>query len=77
MIDKLEATLPGFTLNLMLDRLKSPVTGGEMLELSFDHHYGLRIIPGPQWTEIQFREGNTWTRLEDSRELIRRLLEKA
>ncbi len=76
MIDRLEATLPGFTLNVLLDRVKSPVAGGEMLELSFDQHYGLRIIPGPEWTEIQFREGGAWTRLEDSRELIRRLLGK-
>ena len=76
MIDKLEASLPGFSLNIFLDRIKSPVLGNEALEIAFDQHYGLRMIPGPEWTEIQFREGNTWTRLEDTRELIRRLLEK-
>ena len=76
MIDKLEATLPGFSLNVLVDRIKGPVTGKETLEISFDQHYGLRIIAGPEWTEIQFREAGTWTSLEDTRELIRRLSEK-
>jgi hypothetical protein len=73
MIDKLEATLPGFTLNVLLDRIKSPVTGAESLEISFDQQYGLRIIAGPQWTEIQFREAGTWTAPQDSRALVRNL----
>ena len=76
MIDRLEATLPGFSLDVLLDRFKSPVTGKKTLVISFEQHYGLRIFAGPEWTESQFREADTWTRLEDTRELIRRFLEK-
>ena len=74
MIDKLTANLPGFSMDAFLDRIKSPAPDDATLEIAFDQHYGLRIIPREQWTEIQFREGGSWTHPEDSREFIRRML---
>ena len=73
MIDKIDAKLPGFTIEALLERMRSagPETGS--FEMSFDQHYGLRIIVREQWTEIQFREGGSWTLPEDTREFIRRL----
>ncbi len=71
MIDWLTARLPGVSVDASLDGARHGSTDEDGVEIGFDQHYGLRITIRGQWTEIQFREADTWSAPIDTRELVR------
>ena len=46
------------------------------VELAVDQHYGIRVVRSGQWTTISFREAGEWSKLEDTRTIIRAALSK-
>jgi hypothetical protein len=45
----------------------------DSVEIDFDQHFGIRITPGEEWTEVAVRKAGSWSAPVDSRELVERV----